>query len=249
MRAARRSRRRRSPAPRLREQLQHRRGDDAERALRADEQVLQVVAGVVLAQALEAVPDPPVGEHDLEAEHEVAGVAVAQDGRAAGIGREVAADAAGALGGEGEREQKLRPPAAASCTFCRMQPASTVMVALTGSTSRMRSSRARDSTTAAVRHAAADEAGIAALRHHRHAAPRRRRARPRRPPPSSPGRTTATASPRKSPRASVRCASMSAAAVRTCSGRPRAKLFDQCRGRGVDRHAHSLRLASPTARV
>ena len=27
-----------------------------------------------------------------------------------------------------------------------------------------------------------------------------------------------------------------------------AKLFDQCRGRGVDRHAHSLRLASPTAR-
>ena len=39
------------------EKLQHRRGDDPERALRADEQVLEVVAGVVLAQMAHAVPD------------------------------------------------------------------------------------------------------------------------------------------------------------------------------------------------
>ena len=35
---------------RARKQLQHRRGDDAERAFGADEQVLQVVAGIVLLQ-------------------------------------------------------------------------------------------------------------------------------------------------------------------------------------------------------
>ena len=38
-------------------QHQGRRGDDAERAFRADEEVAQVVAGVVLAQAGQAVPD------------------------------------------------------------------------------------------------------------------------------------------------------------------------------------------------
>ena len=35
----------------LGEELEHRGGDDAERAFRADEQVLQVVAGVVLLEA------------------------------------------------------------------------------------------------------------------------------------------------------------------------------------------------------
>ena len=53
--------------PRLRKQAQHRGGDDAERALRADEQLLQVVAGVVLAQASQAVPDAPVGQDHLQA--------------------------------------------------------------------------------------------------------------------------------------------------------------------------------------
>ena len=41
---------------RRRKELQHGGGDDAERALGADEQLLQVVAGVVLAQAAQAVP-------------------------------------------------------------------------------------------------------------------------------------------------------------------------------------------------
>ena len=77
---------RRRPRPRRREQLQHRRGDDAERALGADEQLLEVVAGVVLAQAAQAVPDAPVGQHDLEAEHELARVAEAQHRGAAGVG-------------------------------------------------------------------------------------------------------------------------------------------------------------------
>src|SRR6516162_5803097 len=40
---------------RPRNEAQHRRGDDAERALGADEQVFQVVAGIVLLQLVEVV--------------------------------------------------------------------------------------------------------------------------------------------------------------------------------------------------
>jgi hypothetical protein len=71
---------------RQRVQLQRRGGDDAEGAFGADEQVLEVVAGVVLAQAAQAVPDLAAGQHDLEAQRQVARVAVAQHLRAAGIG-------------------------------------------------------------------------------------------------------------------------------------------------------------------
>ena len=45
-------------------------GDDAERALGADEELLQVVAGVVLAQRPQPVPDAAVGQHHLEPEHQ-----------------------------------------------------------------------------------------------------------------------------------------------------------------------------------
>ena len=72
------------PHPRL--------GDHAERALGADEQLGQVVAGVVLAEPAQPVPDAAVGQHDLEAEHQLAGHAVAQHRGAAGVGGEVAAD-------------------------------------------------------------------------------------------------------------------------------------------------------------
>ncbi len=85
------------PGFRQREQLQHRAGDDAERAFRADEHLLQVIAGGILAQARHAVPDPPVRQHDLEAERELARRAVFQHVHAAGIGREVAADLAAAF--------------------------------------------------------------------------------------------------------------------------------------------------------
>ena len=90
----------------LREQLQRRGGDDAERAFAADEQVAQVVAGVVLAQPAQAVPDLAVGGDDLEAEAQVARRAVAQHLRAAGVGRQIAADRATAFGRQAEREQQ-----------------------------------------------------------------------------------------------------------------------------------------------
>ena len=88
---------------RARHQPQHRGGDDAERAFGADEQVLQIVAGIVLLQLVEVVEHAPVGQHHLEAERMRARDAVGERRGAAGIGREIAADRAGAL-----RRQQLR---------------------------------------------------------------------------------------------------------------------------------------------
>ena len=91
----------------LGKQFQDRAGDDAERALRADEEVLQVVAGIVLAQPAQPVPDPPVGKHDFEPEHQIAGIAVGQHRRAAGIGADIAADLTAALRTDSQGEQPV----------------------------------------------------------------------------------------------------------------------------------------------
>ncbi len=55
------------PLPWPGEQPQGRGGDDPEAALRPQEGLLQVVAGIVLAQRAQAVPDPAVAQHHLEA--------------------------------------------------------------------------------------------------------------------------------------------------------------------------------------
>src|SRR3712207_8534306 len=55
----------------------------------ADEEVAQVVSRVVLAQAAEAVPHAPVRQDDLQAEREVARIAVGEHRGAAGIAGEV----------------------------------------------------------------------------------------------------------------------------------------------------------------
>ena len=96
--------RHRLPA-RPRKELQHRGGDDAERPLRADEELLQVVAGIVLQQAAQPVPDFSGRQHHLQPEHEAARVAVGEHLRAAGIGGDVAADPAGALRAERQRKE------------------------------------------------------------------------------------------------------------------------------------------------
>ncbi|MNS90839.1 hypothetical protein D3C72_1249050 [compost metagenome] len=89
------------------EEFQRRRRDYAERALGADEQLLQVIAGVVLAQALQAVEHLTVGHDGLDAQHQVAHHAVAQDGGAAGVGRDDAADGGGAFGRKAEGEEAV----------------------------------------------------------------------------------------------------------------------------------------------
>ena len=77
---------------RARKQFQHGGGNDAERAFRADEQLFQVVAGVVLAQGAQAVPDAPVRQHHFQPEHQIAHRAIAQHVDAAGIGGKIAAN-------------------------------------------------------------------------------------------------------------------------------------------------------------
>jgi hypothetical protein len=91
---------------RRRENPQRRARDNAERALGADEQLLQVDAGVVLDVFAHAFEDLAVGEHGLEPEHEIAGHAIADHAIAAGIGRDVAADGAAAARAEIEREHE-----------------------------------------------------------------------------------------------------------------------------------------------
>ena len=68
--------------------------------------MLQVIARVVLADAAQPVPHPAVGSDDLEPQHQIAGVAVAQHLNAAGVGREIPADLTCPLGGERQREQE-----------------------------------------------------------------------------------------------------------------------------------------------
>ena len=154
---------------RLRKQLDRRRGDDAERALAADEQLLQIVAGVVLAQRPQPVPDAPVGQHHLDAQGQFAGVAVAQDGDAAGVGREIPADLAAALGAEAQRKQPVG-------LGRRLVQIGEDAAGLDGHREIDRVERAdpvhpaeRQDDVVAVcgRDPAADEPGIAALRHDR----------------------------------------------------------------------------------
>ena len=152
------------------EQLQGRRGDDAERPLRADEEVLEVVARIVLAQGLEPVPDPPVGEHDFEPEHEVAGIAVGEHGEPPGIGGQPAADPRRALRRPGEREQHARGLGRRlhvgqdHAGLHRHRGPERIDGAQPGEA-------VQGEHDPAEGHAAADEAGIAPLGHHRH--PRR----------------------------------------------------------------------------
>src|SRR5690349_17077023 len=89
------------------EDLEHRSGNDAKRAFRADEEILEIVAGVVLAQSFQAVPHAAVGQYHLEPECELAGVAVAKHVDAARVGREVAADLAAAFRAERKREEAI----------------------------------------------------------------------------------------------------------------------------------------------
>ena len=81
-------------------------GDHTQRAFGANKQVAQVVAGVVFAQAGQAAPDFALRRHHLQAQAQLAGVAVAHHLGAAGIGGQVAANGAAAFGGQAQGEQK-----------------------------------------------------------------------------------------------------------------------------------------------
>ena len=73
-------------------QAQHQSRDDAERALRADEQLLHVVSRVVLEHAVHGRDHGAVGQHGFEAQHRIARHAIADHAVAARIGGDAAAD-------------------------------------------------------------------------------------------------------------------------------------------------------------
>ncbi|MNU96139.1 hypothetical protein D3C71_861670 [compost metagenome] len=157
--------------PGLGEELQGGAGDDAERAFAADVQVAQVVAGVVLAQAAQPVPDLAFGRHHFQAQRQVARVAVAQHLRAAGIGSQVAANGATAFGGQAQGEQAV---GARGGFLHRLQDAARfhgdgvvvgVQVAHRGQAGRGQ----HHGAAGVVGRGATAQARVAALRHHRHA--------------------------------------------------------------------------------
>src|SRR3546814_1380933 len=78
-------------AHRLLPQPHHQPRNDAERALAADEELLQVIACIVLDHLVHRGDDPPVGQHRFDSQHLFAHHAIADDAHAAGIRRRVAA--------------------------------------------------------------------------------------------------------------------------------------------------------------
>jgi hypothetical protein len=89
-----------------RKQLQACRRDDPERALGADQQLVEAVAAIVLLEAAQSVMDASVGQDRFEAVHKAAHRPEAQHLGAAGIGRNEPADRRAALGAERQREAK-----------------------------------------------------------------------------------------------------------------------------------------------
>ena len=89
-----------SPGDRARRDRRHQpqrgRGDDAERAFGADQQLVEAVAAIVLLEARQAVVDRAVGQHRLDPRDQRAHRPEAQHLRAAGIGRDQPADGAAA---------------------------------------------------------------------------------------------------------------------------------------------------------
>ena len=154
---------------RLWREFQHGGGDDPQRALGADEQLAQAVAGVVLAQPAQTVPDRAVGQHHLQPQHQVARIAVTHRVVAAGVDRQHAADLRGALGRNRQRQQAagfgggklggLQGDAGLDRQrhVHRVEVADTVQAS--GAEHKFRAVLGRDR--------AADHGGVAALRHHR----------------------------------------------------------------------------------
>ena len=93
-----------------RSQPQGRLGDHAERALGADEEALEVVAGHVLHRATAEAHGPPVGQHHLEAEDVVGGDAVLHAAQPAGVGGQVPADRADLEATTGRAGTRARAP-------------------------------------------------------------------------------------------------------------------------------------------
>ena len=83
-------------------------GDDAQRSLGPDQQMAQIVAGVILSQPLQVPNDGAVGQNRLDPQHQVACITVSQNSSAARIGSQDSAHPRRPLGCDGEGEQPAR---------------------------------------------------------------------------------------------------------------------------------------------
>jgi hypothetical protein len=101
--------------------------DDAQRALRADQHVFQSVAAVILLERAQAGQHAAVGQHHLQAQHQLARRAVGQHADPAGVAGEGAADLTACLRGQAQGNSR---PAAAAATWAsaKLTPASSVML-------------------------------------------------------------------------------------------------------------------------
>ena len=91
---------------RLGEQLHGGSGDDAQRAFAANEQIAQVVAGVVFAQTFEAIPDLALGRDYFQTQAQLTRISIAHHLRPACVRAQIAANGATAFSGQGQREQQ-----------------------------------------------------------------------------------------------------------------------------------------------
>ncbi len=153
--------------PRIGKEPQRGGGDDAERSLGADEQALEVVAGIVLAQLAEGVDHPPVRQHRLDAGDEIAGIAVGDHSHPAGVGRDIAADGAGSLRAQRQRKEPVGGERGALSLRERHAGLADHHVGLAVDLAdRVQTlSRENDFIAALVRSLSADESGVAPLRH------------------------------------------------------------------------------------
>jgi hypothetical protein len=157
----------------LREELAARCGDETQRAFGTDEQLLQVIARVVLAQAAQAVEHPAIRQHHFKPEHQLARGAKTQHRGTTRIGREVAAQLATALRRQAQRKQ---PAGIGSCRLQGRQHAAgfgrDAVVGGIEVADPVQATRGQQDFTALwrrMRNGAADQAGVPALRHHRDA--------------------------------------------------------------------------------
>ena len=100
---------------------------DAECTLRTDQQIAQIVPGVVLFQPPQPMPDAAVGKHGFEPKRQIPRIAVGEDGRAPGVCRKHAADLA--LPSDARLRGNNRPVFfAAFWASSSVTPASTIIV-------------------------------------------------------------------------------------------------------------------------
>ena len=154
---------------RTRIEFQRRGGDDAERALGAEEQAFEIVPGIVFAQLGERVDHRAVGDDRLDAGREVASVAVGEHRDAARIGRKRAPDRGRSFGGERQRKQAvdaLRRRLRLGKRHPRLDHHRVVERVDLANFFHARQ-RKHDRVSARVRGLSAHEAGVAALRRHR----------------------------------------------------------------------------------